>query len=141
VTSALHEKYRACKMPVRKTGFIFQEGNLKKLLFIFMMAVVLVGFIPAQEGSSAAQEFPPSVVLFGNIAEFCDVTPDTVSIAMPLYAEITIDIIADSFSFIIKFNADEYVSLSKTLNTAALDAIYFTIGNNFITGGLPLRGA
>ena len=71
----------------------FWRGNVKKLIFLLLTAVLLTGFVSAQDDGGAPAEFTLAGVLSGNIAEDCVVKPDSVSISSTLFSlqEKTID--------------------------------------------------
>jgi len=113
---------------------------MKRLFFLLLMAAVLIGFAPAQEGG-AARVFPLDAALFGNITDYRDVTPDTVSISVPIFGEMFIDRETGTVSYNVKCVTDEAVSVTKTIDFVTLNAVYITLNGDFITGGPPLRGA
>ena len=84
---------------------------MKKSVFLLLIVVALAGFVSANSATDMTGGFGLDAVLSGDIAEFFNVTPDTVSVISPLYAEIATDIETNS------------------------------IENEYISGGLPLRGS
>jgi len=66
---------------------------VKKLIFLLLTAVFLTGFVSAQDDGGAAEEFTLMEftlvdVMSGNIAEYRDVKPDSVSISSSLFNEL-----------------------------------------------------
>ena len=67
---------------------------MKKLFLLLLTAFIMVGFVSAQndEGeNNPAAEFIPADGLSGNIADDCNVKPDSVLISNLLFAEKIID--------------------------------------------------
>jgi len=69
--------------------FYMQEGKMKKLIFLLIMAVAFVSFMPAEDGVNAFMAPSLDVVMFGDSVDSCAVTPDTVPTVFPLSIELS----------------------------------------------------
>jgi len=65
---------------------------MKKLFFLLLIAVVLAGVVSAGSTANFIEAAGFNMELPGNIIDVCNVTPGTVSITVPLYAEKFIDV-------------------------------------------------
>jgi len=66
---------------------------VKKLIFLLLTVILLTGFVSAQDDGGRPAEFTSAAVMSGNIADYCDAKPDSVSISSAFYnlLEKTID--------------------------------------------------
>ena len=62
---------------------------MKKLIFLLIMAVAFVSFMPAEDGVNAFMAPSLDVVMFGDSVDSCAVTPDTVPTVFPLSIELS----------------------------------------------------